>query len=394
MAREAIRAGEPRFVEDPYAVNSLWVRPGDDPVSGRTEWDPARSWWNGAMALVTLVFAPLTFSPSALAVFALTSGAVLMLGHSVGFHRRLIHRSFKCPKGLEYILAWFGTAVGMSGPLWMIRTHDLRDWGQRQPDCHPALRHAAPLHVDYWWNLHSRLVLAHPPRFDPGPGIGDDRLYRFSIAPGCCIRRPIALALYALGGWDWVVGGVGVRVFACVTGHWFVGRLSHRQGPQTWLVDGAGVQATTTRPGRRFPHHGRGLAQQSPRLPWLGAHGPLSGPGRLGIPLHSAARGDGSGVGRAHARHPAAPRLPTAGVHRNGTADRGRGSGMKTARHRYVASAGRVVLAWLAGGVSGGLLTWIAVCVTFVAADAGRGLNWFPTSPPWRLSASSPRRSP
>ncbi|MEI4584052.1 hypothetical protein WAC45_27595, partial [Klebsiella pneumoniae] len=75
-----------------------------------------------------LVLGPLTFTPAAFAVFVVTTGASLLLGHSVGFHRRLTHRSFQCPLWLERVLVWFGTAVGMSGPHWIIRTHDLRDW--------------------------------------------------------------------------------------------------------------------------------------------------------------------------------------------------------------------------------------------------------------------------
>ena len=39
---------------------------------------------------------------------------------------------------------WMGTVVGMGGPIWTIRTHDTRDWAQRQPACHGFLRHAKP----------------------------------------------------------------------------------------------------------------------------------------------------------------------------------------------------------------------------------------------------------
>ena len=37
--------------------------------------------------------------------------------------------------------------------------------------------------------------------------------------------------------------GVCLRVTVSVTGHWFVGHLAHTRGPQTWLVQHAGVQA-------------------------------------------------------------------------------------------------------------------------------------------------------
>ena len=108
--------------------------------------DPVHSLWNGAVLLIAVVLGPITFTWSAFTAFIVLTGATLLLGHSVGFHRRLIHRSFECPRWLERLLVWVGTLVGMSGPLWMIRTHDLRDWAQRQPRCHDYLAHRRPMH--------------------------------------------------------------------------------------------------------------------------------------------------------------------------------------------------------------------------------------------------------
>jgi stearoyl-CoA desaturase (delta-9 desaturase) len=195
------------------------------------------------MTLAALVAGPLLFSWSALLVFLVSSSFVLLLGHSVGYHRRLIHRSFACPLWVERLLVWTGALVGMGGPLWTMKVHDLRDWGQRQADCHPALRHAAPILTDYLWNLHGKLVLERPPAFAPAPEIGEDRFLRVLERTWMLHQAPVALGLYLAGGWSWVVWGVCVRVAACVTGHWFVGRHAHRQGPQTWIVETSGVQA-------------------------------------------------------------------------------------------------------------------------------------------------------
>ena len=195
-----------------------------------------------------------------------------MLGHSVGFHRRLIHRSFACPLWLERILVWIGTAVGMSGPLWMIRTHDLRDWAQRQPDCHDYLAHRRPMLVDAWWQLHCRLSLRDPPRFDLGRA-GRDPFYRFLEATWMAQQIPIALLLFAIGGWGWVVWGVCVRVTLSVTGHWFVGHLAHRRGPQSWLVHGAGVQAHDV-PWAAIPTMGEA---------WHNNHHAFPGSARIGL---------------------------------------------------------------------------------------------------------------
>ncbi len=228
--------------EDPCAVNSLVETSECSPVEGRVVWDPAHSLWNGGMLAAALILGPLTVSPAALAVFAVSTGGALLLGHSVGFHRRLIHGSFQCPLWLEHLLVWIGTAVGMSGPFWMIRTHDLRDWAQRRPDCHDYLSHRAPMLIDAWRQIHCRLELANPPTFDLGR-IGRDRFYCFLERTWMLQQLPIAAGLYLVGGWGFVVWGVCARVAASVTGHWFVGHLAHRRGPQTWRVRGAGVQA-------------------------------------------------------------------------------------------------------------------------------------------------------
>ncbi len=258
--------------QDPYAVHSLVETPGSGPVQGVVRWDPVHSLWNGTMLILTLTAGPLLFSWSAFAVFLGTTGVGLLLGHSVGFHRLLIHGSFRTPLWLERILIWFGTAVGMSGPFWMIRTHDLRDWAQRQPDCHDYLAHRRPMLIDAWWQIHCRLVLDRPPAFDLGR-IGRDPFYRFLERSWMAQQLPIAAVLFAIGGWGWVVWGMCARVSASVTGHWFVGHLAHRRGPQSWLVDGAGVQAHDV-PWAAIPTMGEA---------WHNNHHAFPGSARIGL---------------------------------------------------------------------------------------------------------------
>lgn len=226
-----------------YKVNSLTNLDHASPVEGEVVWDGPRSLWNIGMFMAAILLAPLTFTWGALAVFLVTAAITLCAGHSVGFHRRMIHRSFDCPKWLERVLIWLGTAVGMGGPIWTVRLHDSRDWAQRQADCHWFLRHEKSLLVDGFYYLNFRLKLAKPPGFDPGPGIADDRFYLFLQRTWMLHQIPIALVLYLLGGWPFVVWGVLVRVSACTTMHWFISYYAHTQGPQDWTVDGAVIQA-------------------------------------------------------------------------------------------------------------------------------------------------------
>src|SRR5687768_12081526 len=122
-------------------VERVLVTATSSPLEGRIVWAPAKSLWIGGMTLTALIAGPLLFSWSAFALFLATTAITLCFGHSVGMHRRLIHRSFACPLWLEHLCVYLGVLVGMAGPFGMMRTHDVRDWAQRQPQCHPYLRH-------------------------------------------------------------------------------------------------------------------------------------------------------------------------------------------------------------------------------------------------------------
>src|SRR5262245_15112963 len=263
-----------------YKVNSLVLDDDIDPLEGDVRWDPARSLWNGAMLAASLVVAPFLFTWSALAVCIVLLLVTMCTGHSVGFHRRLIHRTFKCGKWTERVLVWSGTLVGMQGPFWVIHSHDIRDWAQRQPECHEFLRHGRGLWWDGWWNLHCKLRLARPPKFDPGPGISDDGFYRFLQRTWMLQQLPLALLFYSVGGLPWVLWGICVRVTIGVSMHWLVGYFCHTRGPQNWLVDDGAVQAHNV-PWAAIPSMGESWHNNHHAFPASARHGLY--PGELDI---------------------------------------------------------------------------------------------------------------
>ena len=226
----------------PESLKSHRVQQGADVVHGEVRWEPIRSLWFSGMALAALVGGALTFTWAAFALFAGTTALVLLLGHSLGMHRKLIHDSFQCPKWLEYFLVYCGVLVGLSGPLGLLRTHDLRDYAQRQKACHDFFGHRrAPL-VDAWWQLHCELRLDSPPDIQVESRIVTDPVYRFLQRTWMAQQLPWALLFFALGGWAWVFWGVCARVTAGVFGHWLIGHFAHRHGAQHHVVDDASVQ--------------------------------------------------------------------------------------------------------------------------------------------------------
>ena len=192
--------------------------------------------------VAALILGPLFFTWGAFAAFLVLSGFTLCVGHSVGFHRRLIHHTFDCPKWLERVMVYIGVLVGMGGPLWTVGLHDIRDWAQRQENCHWFLRHAKPALIDGYYYLNFRLIFEKPPKFDAGLGISDDPFLCFPTTDMDAPPNPDRVTS-VLDRWL-AMGclGVVVRVATCFTLHWYIAHVAHRRGGQDWFVEDAAVQ--------------------------------------------------------------------------------------------------------------------------------------------------------
>jgi fatty-acid desaturase len=214
---------------------------------GTVRFAPIKSLWFLGMLGGAAVGGALTITLPALGVFVITTAVVLLFGHSLGNHRKLVHHSFQCPKWLEYVLVYCGVQVGLAGPIGLLRQHELRDYAQRLPDCHDYLRHGQPAWIDAWWQLNCELVLHRAPAIRIEPRITQDRFYRFLERTWMAQQFPGALLLYAAGGWAFVWWGVCARVTAGVFGHWLIGHLAHNHGEIVREVRGAAVQGRNVR---------------------------------------------------------------------------------------------------------------------------------------------------
>ncbi|MDM0039263.1 acyl-CoA desaturase [Variovorax sp. J22G21] len=214
---------------------------------GTVRWSPVKSLWFTGMAAVALVGGAFTFSWAALALFAASTALVLLFGHSLGSHRKLIHNSYQCPKWLEYLLVYAGVQVGLAGPIGLLRQHELRDFAQRLPQCHDYLRHGRTLWRDAWWQLHCELRLHTAPRIEIESIVADDPFYRWLERTWMLQQLPLAALFWLWGGWAFVVWGVCARIAAGVSGHWLIGWFAHNRGDMHHEVRGAAVQGRNIR---------------------------------------------------------------------------------------------------------------------------------------------------
>ncbi len=213
-----------------------------DALNGEVHADPVKIAWVGSMVLFGTIGSAMSFTVGALLLFVASTAVTLCLGHSLGMHRRFIHRSYRCPAWLEYLFVHFGVLVGLAGPLGMLRTHDVRDWAQRQPQCHSYFSHREAWYRDFWWQLFCSIRLARPPVITIEPDIANDSVHRLMERTWMLQQLPWALLFLAVGGWGWVCWGICSRVSVSVVGHWLIGHFAHNSGHRHWHVEGAAVQ--------------------------------------------------------------------------------------------------------------------------------------------------------
>ncbi|GMI82029.1 FATTY ACID DESATURASE B, fatty acid desaturase 5 [Hibiscus trionum] len=155
------------------------------------------------------------------------------LGITLGYHRNLCHRSFKLPKWLEYLFAYCGLQALQGDPIEWVSTHRWHhQFCETERDPH------SPIH-GFWfshmnWIFDTKTLVE---KRGEASNVGDlekQPLYRFLKAT--YLLHPIACGavLYALGGFPFLVWGMGVRIAISYHATWLVNSASHIWGKQTW----------------------------------------------------------------------------------------------------------------------------------------------------------------
>lgn len=194
--------------------------------------------WNGAL-LLSCAAAPWFWDPGAVLFTGASAVFVLAVGHSAGFHRGVIHGSYRMGRGTEGALVYLAVLAGLGGPLAMMRMHNTRDRWQNRAEAPNYYTFAHSALCDAVWYL----FCEH--RGAPAP-IDEERSrrpwYRFLEQTWPLHHLGWAVALYLWGGPAWMVWGAGVRAAVCVLGHWYVNYAAHTVGYRRWRMPGSGEE--------------------------------------------------------------------------------------------------------------------------------------------------------
>jgi len=217
---------------------------GASPSNGRIHIDFPKLFWIGGMLFFGIILAPTQTTIAAVSTGLIITYLTLLLGHSVGMHRMMIHRSFEAKPWLRYVLLYLGTLVGIGGPSAVIRIHDIRDWAQRAENCHDFFSHRRGYFRDLSWQLFYRFDFESPPEIEIEASISKDPFLNHLDRYWRWHQLGFGLILFLIGGLPFVVWGICIRVLVSTIGHWTVTYVCHNPGPGRWDVIDSGVQAS------------------------------------------------------------------------------------------------------------------------------------------------------
>ena len=205
------------------------------PTSGRVKGDPIAG---AALAIIHIgalaAFVPAFFSWSGVAVVFVLWWVTGGLGITLGFHRLLTHRGLHVPRPVEYAIAVLGTLALQGGPIDWVATHRKHHaFSDREGDPHSIFDGTWWAHVA-WIYGRNPAGLTQRDRLRYAPDLIADPFYRALQWLSLPLQLALAAALFALGGWSWVVWGVFVRLVFTYHCAWLVNSASHLTGYRTY----------------------------------------------------------------------------------------------------------------------------------------------------------------
>ena len=215
-----------------------------DPTIGRVRFDIYKTAWLWTL-IATGAVGVLVATPATLAVAGALHVITLCIGHSVGLHRGIIHRTYRAGPRLLGALAYLAVLTGLGGPLTWARLHAVRDHWQNQPACPAYFGYRHSLVRDFYWYLHCR--------FEPADARAEQRLPAGLLSDRWLgvleLTWPrhvlaLALALAVTAGPAAAATIIGLRGALGFLGHWFVGYAAHRWGTQRFAIAGAAESGT------------------------------------------------------------------------------------------------------------------------------------------------------
>ncbi|CAN1235680.1 Palmitoyl-monogalactosyldiacylglycerol delta-7 desaturase, chloroplastic [Linum perenne] len=197
------------------------------------KWDKIALTTISSMHLLALM-APFCFSWSAVLVMVLLVHITGLLGINLSYHRNLSHKSFKfSPKWLEYLFAYFAAHALQGDPLFWVSNHRFHhQYTDTERDPHSPNSGFWYSHIS--WIFDSANIVEKCGKRTNVEDLKNQAFYRWLCRTYFFHPMALAVLLYTLGGFPYIVWGMGVRVVASHHFTWLVNSASHIWGTRSW----------------------------------------------------------------------------------------------------------------------------------------------------------------
>ncbi|KAL5072896.1 hypothetical protein RYX36_011881 [Vicia faba] len=179
------------------------------------------------------LFAPFNFNWPALLIAVALGVVTGLFGITLSFHRNLSHNSFKLPKWLEYFFAYCGVHAIQGNPIEWVNIHRYHHrFTDSEKDPHNRIKGFWFSHVSWLFDTNSMVKKCGEPT-----NVGElEKQYFYRFVRNTYIYHILAMGalLYAVGGFPFIVWGMGVRTVVVYQITWFVNSVCHAWGSQPW----------------------------------------------------------------------------------------------------------------------------------------------------------------
>jgi sn-2 palmitoyl-lipid 9-desaturase len=181
------------------------------------------------------LLAPWFFSWKALGLTIVLHWLFGSIGICLGYHRLLTHRSLQVPKWLEYVLCTIGALALQGGPIFWVGGHRQHHLYTEDPDKDPYAASRG-----FWWSHMLWIMYPREKFYDPeiyrkyAPDLAKDAYYTWLDKYFLLLQIPVAIILYAIGGWSFVIWGLVLRAVLLWHSTWLINSATHMFGFRTF----------------------------------------------------------------------------------------------------------------------------------------------------------------
>ena len=165
------------------------------------------------------------------------------LGHSIGLHRGVIHKTYTSSKTVRNVLLYLFVLTGLGSPLNWIKLHYYRDYWQNRVDCPPYFAYTHSLLTDFWWNLHLQFTAKNLERYNIPKEDLNDKWIIWLHKTWYIHNLFFMMVIFWLSDFNTMLFIMFFRISITLLAHWYIGFITHKYGYARYHIKNANESA-------------------------------------------------------------------------------------------------------------------------------------------------------